>query len=468
MARPGLHDKPSAKSNLSEHSLKSGYSGLVEFCKLVDQPLERFQKRIAKVVHGDAREIAAIVPRGNFKTTTAALLGLHHLLTEDHAAVTIGAASREQASICFARMQEFALHPAIEDFVTIRNLELRCEDEFGIPRTLNVVPAVGAKAHGLSSSLYIGDEVWAWKESAKLLEAMQTGLIKRPDAKLLAISTAADKLDSPLGRLRSRALALPNLKRKGAVIEASGHGLHWLEWSLPDDASLDNMREVKRVNPAAYIDATNLKRQREAVPGIEFAQFHANRWGVQEGAWLPAGAWQNCAGDAEIDAGEEVWVGVDIGGSRDASAVVIATSDLRVQAWTWKGEDSVLKVAAFLPELAERFAVREVAYDPWRFKSEALRLEEAGLPVVEFPQSHSRMIPASEGLYAVVVEGKLTHGNDEILNQHVANAVAKQADRGWRLVKSAAENQIDAAVAMSMAISRVEEPAERTQLIGWI
>ena len=38
---------------------------------------------------------------------------------------------------------------------------------------------------------------------------MQTGLIKRRDSKLLGISTAAAQLDSPLGRLRARALASP-------------------------------------------------------------------------------------------------------------------------------------------------------------------------------------------------------------------------------------------------------------------
>jgi phage terminase large subunit-like protein len=71
------------------------------------------------------------------------------------------------------------------------------------------VPSEGARVHGLSSSLYIGDEVWAWLPGGELLKAMQTGLIKRPDAKLLAISTAASQLDSPwvvcaLGPLLSR------------------------------------------------------------------------------------------------------------------------------------------------------------------------------------------------------------------------------------------------------------------------
>jgi phage terminase large subunit-like protein len=84
------------------------------------------------------------------------------------------------------------------------------------------VPSDGPRVHGLSSTLYIGDEVWAWPRNGELLEAMQTGLIKRRDSKLLLISTAAAQLDSPLGRLRARALAQPSAKRSGAVVEARG------------------------------------------------------------------------------------------------------------------------------------------------------------------------------------------------------------------------------------------------------
>ena len=102
------------------------------------------------------------------------------------------------------------------------------EDGAGL---LRVVPCDGPRVHGLSSTLYIGDELWAWPDGA-LLEAMQTGLVKRRDSKLLAISTAAAQLDSPLGRLRTRALAQPTATRAGAVVEATGD-LHWLEWSVP-------------------------------------------------------------------------------------------------------------------------------------------------------------------------------------------------------------------------------------------
>jgi len=183
---------------------RPGLAGLLDLCEEIGEPLAPYQQRIARAYFGPAREVCAVLPRGNAKTTTAALIGLHHLLSVEGAAVTIGAASRDQARIAFERMRGFAQHPALEGAFTIRHLELRHEQGGGL---LRVVPSDGPRVHGLSSTLYIADEVWAWPADGELLTAMVTGLVKRPDSKLLAISTAAAQLDSPLGRLRARALA---------------------------------------------------------------------------------------------------------------------------------------------------------------------------------------------------------------------------------------------------------------------
>jgi hypothetical protein len=68
-----------------------------------------------------------------------------------------------------------------------------------------------------------GDEVWCWKDDS-LLEAFQTALVKRADARLVLISTAASSLDSQLGRLRTRALSVEQM-RSGAHLDASAGGL---------------------------------------------------------------------------------------------------------------------------------------------------------------------------------------------------------------------------------------------------
>lgn len=447
-----------------ETVVRPGLAGLVEFGDLIDESLHPHEKRIARAYFGSAREICAILPRGNAKTSVAAKIAVHHLLTVPGAAVTIGAASRDQARIAFERMRGFAQHPALDGLLVIRHLELRAEDSGGL---LRVVPSDGPRVHGLSSTLYLGDETWAWPAGGELLEAMQTGLIKRRDSKLLLISTAAAQLDSPLGRLRARALAHPSTKRTGPVVEARGD-LHWLEWSLPDDADLDDLDAVLKVNPAPWITLPDLRRQRAAVPDTAFAQFHACRWGVGEGSWLPPGAWQACVGEPALTPGEDVWIGVDVGGERSATAVVYVNAGLHAGAAIYHGDSGVLEAVDHVRALAATYNVRELVYDPWRFGQAAQELEREGLVVVAFPQHDARMIPASARLHAAVVERRLTLPNDPELARHAADAIARHSRRGWRIDKPNPRANIDAIIALCMAVERAEEKPAPMELLGWL
>src|SRR5215213_7103121 len=106
-------------------SVRPRFAGLVELCELIDEPLLAHEKRIAKAYFASAREIAAILPRGSSKTTLAAKIALHHLLSVPGAMVTLGAASRDQARIAFERMRGFAAAPGARRAPTIRPLELR-------------------------------------------------------------------------------------------------------------------------------------------------------------------------------------------------------------------------------------------------------------------------------------------------------------------------------------------------------
>jgi hypothetical protein len=169
-------------------------------------------------------------------------------------------------------MRGFAEHPALEDLLVVRHLELRHEEGGGL---LRVVPSDGPRVHGLSSTLCIGDEVWAWPPNGELLEADAD----RPD-QAPRLQTAADLDRRGAARLAARPTAGPlsqaSTKRTGSVVEARGD-LHWLEWSVPDDVELDDMHAVKRANPAPWIDIPGLRRQRAGVPDTAFAQFHACR-----------------------------------------------------------------------------------------------------------------------------------------------------------------------------------------------
>jgi len=158
-----------------------------------------------------------------------------------------------------------------------------------------------------------------------------------------------------------------------------------------------------------------------------------------------------------------------VGGERSASAVVWATEDLRVGAEIYHGDAAVLDCLAKVRELAGSYTVREIAFDPWRFQQAALELERDGLPVIAFPQSNVRMVPASEGLYAAVIEGRISHPDHPDLNRHMAAVVARQTERGPRLDKAKSRHEIDGAVALAMAIERAQAPKpEPARLLGWL
>jgi hypothetical protein len=110
--------------------------------------------------------------------------------------------------------------------------------------------------------------------------------------------------------------------------------------------------------------------------------------------------------------------------------------NLHVGVETWSGDDAVLEVAAFVAELGECFQIVEAVFDPWRAGQMAQEWEQRGIPAVAFPQSDSRMIPASERLYDAVAHQRLTHPDDAELNEHVHAAIAKHSRRGWRLDKT--------------------------------
>jgi phage terminase large subunit-like protein len=431
------------------------------FCRL---RLEPFQRQIVKEVFSDRRELLVLLPRGNGKTTLFAAIGLYALLSTAEPAVYVCAASRDQARLLFDIAKRMVRgHPELERRITARYSELRVDGGF-----LRVIASDAPLAHGLTPSLVLVDELHAHRDG-ELYEAMRTSMLKRPGARLVTISTAGSDVDGVLGALRARALAQPDVVRAGAVTTAYGPSLAMLEWSVADGWDGQGLQPVLEANPASWITLEGLQEQREAVADIAFRRYHANQWTASGQHWLPIGAWAACADPtAKLLPSERVFVGVDVGGERSASAVVAVTEDLRVHAWVYTGNEAVLQCAAKVRDLAEEYTIAEVVFDPWRFQQGALELAERGIPVSEFPQSNARMGPASERLHAAIVEGRLRHPDDPVLNAHVRQAIARDTPRGWRIDKAKSRDNIDACVAMCMAVEAAEAPVAETVFLGWL
>lgn len=55
-----------------------------------------------------------------------------------------------------------------------------------------------------------------------------------------------------------------------------------------------------------------------------------------------------------------------------------------------------------------------------------------------------------------------------MLRQHAADAIAKSKTRGWRIDAPDRATNIDAIIALAMALDRFENQPEPVKLLGWL
>ena len=435
----------------------------VDLCEQVGFKLEPHQKKIAGALLGAEREKLITLPRKNGKSRLIGAFAVWHLLRTPRAQAIVVANSKEQAEIIDRYARDVAMHPAIETEFEPRFRELRGPDG----SRLVVKSADADKALGLTPTLALYDEYCAAKDD-RLYVALRSALL--PGATMAVITTAGWGAETPLGRLRARALAQPDIRTRGALTDARGENIRMLEWSVDPEVPLSDTKRAKAANPLSLITQKWLREQREALHELDYQRFHLNRWVSRIGSWLPAGAWQGCAnGAVPIEEGSRIWVGVDLGGARADTAIVWLDENFKVGCRIWSGDDALLDATAFLPELAKRYRIAEIAYDPWRAQTLAKTAEQHGIKVVAFQQSDNRMIPASAALHQAITEGRIHHPDDPKLNEHVAAAVARHGRRGWRIDQAERGANIDGLVALVMAheARTAPEPAP-TRVLGWI
>ena len=87
-------------------------------------------------------------------------------------------------------------------------------------------------------------------------------------------------------------------------------------------------------------------------------------------------------------------------------------------------------------------------------------LSDDGFPMVEFPQSAARMVPACGHLYEMIVGGKIAHDGAPVFTDQVMSATPRSTDQGWRLSKGKSKRKIDAAIALAMAVDRATRKQE--------
>lgn len=410
--------------------------------------------------------------RKNGKSSLGAGLALYGLLGQypgwnpSGREVYSCAGDREQARIVFGTAKRMVeLEPDLAAEVKL------FRDAIEVPETGSVYRVLSAEAYtkeGLNPTLVIFDEVHV-QPNRELWDVMALAAGARPEPLMVGITTAGVRYDPGGGD--SLCYTLYQYGRRVASGEVDDPNFYFAWWE-PKNAGSDHLKVStwKEANPGYgdLVAEEDFRSTSLRTPEHEFRTKRCNQWVTAAEAWLPTGTWEACTERREIPAGASVVLGFDGSFNNDCTALaVVEVADKPhidvVELWeapTGPDEQGwrvpVLDVEEAIREACRRWQVVEIACDPYRWARTYQILEGEALPVVEFPQSPSRMTPATQRFYEGVVNGQLTHSGDLRLARHVGNAVFKVDSRGSRIYKEhkASRRRIDLAVAALMAYER--------------
>lgn len=438
--------------------------------------LRPYQRALAAdVLDPSVRLVVWVCGRGNAKSTTAAALGLHHVMEGPLGATCGIVATDERAALrllrAASRMVEMS--PSLSKRLTLYTDRIVC------PRTggeLLALPAEMRRVEGADLTLAIADEI-GLMERPVWESLVLSG--KREGSTALAIGTP-----SPMS-WRDRAPLL-DLVVAGRIGDDPTLRLH--EYGSDPSHAVDCEHCARSANPG-YGDVLDAEQVRASLPPktreSEFRRARLAQWVEVDGeGWLPEGAWDACAEERSIPDGDRVVLALDGSFNDDSTAVVAVSVGLRphievIGLWEQPERDPewrvpVAEVEDAIRDACRRWQVVEVAADPFRWTRSMQALASEGVPIVEHPQTAPRMAPATVGLRDAIVNREITHDGHERLAVHVANAVLRDDRRGVRLTKVSkfSRRRIDAAVATVMAHSRAmfharKAPPKRRRVVSW-
>lgn len=125
----------------------------------------------------------------------------------------------------------------------------------------------------------------------------------------------------------------------------------------------------------------------------------------------------------------------------------------------WRPEPGKLldfaPIEAELKRLCKEFAIVEICFDSYQLHDMAMRLKNKQIAHFRsFPQQADRL-KADKQLQDLIMSRKISHDKNPLLREHIDNSdIKKRGEDGIRIVKRSSSQKVDAAVALSMAVSR--------------
>lgn len=418
--------------------------------------LQPFQEEITRGAFAPGVRTALVsLPRANGKTMYAAAVALAEMAVGPPSAeVLVVASDAKQAShvLKYARRM-VELSPVLREHFHIYSDKLVYPQNDAVLLPLSADPA---SLHGYDPSLLIVDELHVVGEQTWIAATSMAG--KRPEGLTLAISTPASSADSVMWRLVQHG-------RRG-----DDPSFYFKEYAAPIGCEVSDRHAWRAANPALtcaqpFLSEDGLASAQKTLREPVFRQLRLGQWVSGIDAWLPFGAWDACAAERPITG--PVTLAFDGSASGDSTALVGCTLDGHIWLeglWENPGGDPSWRVpretVSTAVDLAfSRYDVRELACDPWGWRSEIETWagRYGATRVIEWNTAHvGRMGPATDRLYQAVMTQAVTHDGDPRLAAHVEHCIAKPTPQGHVVTKDkrGSPRKIDAAVAAITAFDR--------------
>jgi len=448
-----------------------------ELLHLRDWQKELLNYALARRPDGRLKHRVALIgmARKNGKSALAASMGLSALtLGGNGSEIYSCAADRDQARIVFGTAKRMVeLDPELSSMFTLYRDVIEYKDKGSVYRALS---AEAYTKEGLNPSpIVIFDEVHA-QPNRELWDVMSLAGGARSDSLLLGITTAGVKTQANGQDSLAYSLYQYGQKLVKGELTDPSFFFAWWEPKNPEADHRDKQLWIES-NPgfADIVDAEDFESAVLRTPEAEFRTKRTNCFVSTATAWLPTGSWEALIDTERTpEPGEDVILAFDGAFSNDSTALI---------AWLLGGDKPHLMVVGIWerPDDAEQgwhvpvaeveqtiidtfrnsnFQTKEIVFDPARWQRTFMVLDEQGMPVVSYPNSAERMVPATQKFYEAVVNQSFTHDGDERMARHITNCVTKQSSRGVMVAKASSKRKVDAAVAAIFGYDRATQPAE--------
>jgi hypothetical protein len=308
---------------------------------------------------------------------------------------------------------------------------------------LEVLPADEAGTWGLNPHWVLCDELANWSDgpsAQRLWQAASSAVAKRPDARMVVITTA-------------------------------GSPDHFAYRELEHARRSDLWRVSERPGAAPWISEERLAEQRQRLPDSVYRQLFENEWVSAEGSFLdPAmveAAFVLPGPALERDPhGGGYIAGLDLGSVNDRSVLAIGhrAGDQVVldRMMTWQGSRrrpvDFAELEAFITEAHKRFRFK-LRLDPWQGLDLSQRLRAKGIQSEEFTFTSSSKQRIAATLLSTINTGSLVLYRAEGLEEELLSLRLVQTTSGSWAFDHARGGHDDRAVALGlMTVALLERP----------